>query len=179
MTDSWLTDWFHFKAVEVLYTKVKLFCFLLHIQQLKSYIWRCISFFFTEKEETSIKTLRRRKTSIKQRPQVKAIYSVCICVFPCEKCLLYYRQCFSSLMLTMFKDLRWGLELLLNKYKLCFEGCKIDEKHICIHYSLTLKHWAETVMLSRGCRQRPIPASNPFYIVILLSVPSAYQLCNR
>lgn len=186
-TADWLTDFIcHFKAVEVLYTKVKLFCFLLHIQQLKSYIWRCISFFnlifkilFTEKEETSIKTLRRRKTSIKQRPQVKAIYSVCICVFPCEKCLLYYLQCFTCLMLTMFKDLRWGLELLLNKYKLCFEGYKIGEKHICIHYSLTLKHWAETVMLSRGCRQRPIPASNPFYIVILLSVPSAYQLCNR
>lgn len=103
-TADWLTDFIcHFKAVEVLYTKVKLFCFLLHIQQLKSYIWRCISFFnlifkilFTEKEETSIKTLRRRKTSIKQRPQVKAIYSVYVCVSLWE---------ISPLLLTVFHQL--------------------------------------------------------------------------
>lgn len=181
MTDSWLTDWFHLPLQSSRSTlhKSEVVLFSFTHPAVKELYLEVYFFFFHWKRRDLNKDIKEKKTSIKQRPQVKAIYSVCICVFPCEKCLLYYRQCFSSLMLTMFKDLRWGLELLLNKYKLCFEGCKIDEKHICIHYSLTLKHWAETVMLSRGCRQRPIPASNPFYIVILLSVPSAYQLCNR
>lgn len=158
MTDSWLTDWFHLPLQSSRSTlhksEVVLFFSFTHpaVKELYLEVYNFFFFFFylifkilfTEKEETSIKTLRRRKTSIKERPQVKVINGVCICVFPFEKCLLYYLQCFTSLMLTMFKDLQWGWELILDRYKLCFEGYKIGEKHICIHYSLTLKHWAET-----------------------------------
>lgn len=159
MTDSWLTDWFHLplqSSRSTLHKSEKWSCcffsfthpavkeLYLEVYFFFSFFYLLFKMFFTEKEETWIKTSRRRKTSIKQRPQVKAIYSMCICVFPCEKCLLCYLQCFTSLMLTMFKDLQWGWELILDRYKLCFEGYKMGKKHICIQDSVTLKHWAET-----------------------------------